>query len=40
MCNLEANTECFAFINCSNFAFSKIKVIKFLKNFVKRRPEL
>ena len=36
MCNVEANIEYFAFLNCCNLTFSKIEIIiKFLRNFVK-----
>ena len=36
MCNIEANIEYFAFLNCYNVTFSQIEIIiKFLKHFVK-----
>ena len=36
MCNIEANIEYFAFLNCCNLAFSQIEnIIKLLRNFVK-----
>ena len=36
MCNIEANIEYFAFLNCCNLTFSQIEIIiKFFKNFVK-----
>ena len=36
MCNIEANIEYFALLNCCNLTFSQIEIIiKFLKNFVK-----
>ena len=35
MCNIEANSEYFAFSNYCKFTFSQIDIIKFLKNFVK-----
>ena len=36
MCNIEANIEYFAFLNCCNLTFSQIAIIiKFLKNFAK-----
>ena len=35
MCNIEANIEYFAFLNCCNLTFSQIEIIfKFLKNFL------
>ena len=37
MCNIEANIEYFAFLNCFNLTFSQIEIIiKFLKNWVKK----
>ena len=36
MCNIEANIEYFAFLNCCNLTFSQIEIIKFLKNFVRK----
>ena len=36
MCNIEANVEYFAFLNCCNLTFSQVEIIiKFLKNSVK-----
>ena len=36
ICNIEANIEYFAFLNCCNLTFSQIEIIiKFFKNFVK-----
>ena len=36
MCNIEANIEYFAFLNCCNLTFSQIVIIiKFLKSFIK-----
>ena len=35
MCGIEANIECFGFLNCCNLTFSQIENIKFLKHFVK-----
>ena len=36
MCDIEANIEYFAFLNCSNLTFSQVEIIiKFLKSFVK-----
>ena len=35
-CDIEANIEYFAFLNCSNLTFSQIEIIiKFLNRFVK-----
>ena len=36
MCNIVANIEYFAFLNCCKLTFSQIEIIiKFLKKFVK-----
>ena len=36
ICNIEANIEYFAFLNCCNLTFSQTEIIiKFLKNFIK-----
>ena len=36
LCNIEANIEYFAFLNCCNLTLSHVEIIiKFLKNFVK-----
>ena len=36
MCDIEANIEYFAFLNCCNLTFSQIEIIiKFLRIFVK-----
>ena len=36
LCNIEANIEYFAFLNCCNSTFSQREIIiKFLNNFVK-----
>ena len=36
MCNIEADIEYFAFLDCCNLTFPQIVIIiKFLKNFVK-----
>ena len=41
MCDIEANIECFTFLNCCYVAFLQIEIIiKFLKNFVKEGLEL
>ena len=37
MCNIEADMEYFAFLNCCNLTSPQIElIIKFLTNFVKR----
>ena len=39
MCNIVANIEYFAFLNCCKLTFSQIEIIiKFLKKFVKEDP--
>ena len=41
MFDIEANIECFTFLNCCYVAFLQIEIIiKFLKNFVKEGLEL